>query len=328
MVIARLLEEKANRGVLTGAIEDRVTQAPWADVVRDIALVATHELDWMPNGERDWTRHNAIGAIHELLNARWPPSGVKPRELERALGVFTEWLGGQGDREVLSFCWKEVNNSRCDFLMQKLHEMNRLGEDLARPSLRLASALAADVEAMTRWPSDRWEWAAWERDSVPYFKAIAHESYVVRMWAARAIGLLHTHVGTESTTELLDWIRNLEGTCPGVAGSFLCGASWPYDRPVSDVDCGYMRRWFLDCLRVGGNVDVPGIQTLEFYAHEYFRRDADAIREMLRMGRTALAIETATEDDSARGVLDEVLPEMAASDDPLVARSIRWYLGS
>jgi hypothetical protein len=162
---------------------------------------------------------------------------------------------------------------------------------------------------------------------VPYFKAIAHDSYVVRMWGARAIGLLHTHVGTERTTQLLDWIRNLESSSPGMAGSFLCGASWPYDAPVRDVDRGYMRQWFLDCLRVGGNVDVPGIQTLEFYAHEYFRRDADAIREILRMGRTALAIETATEDNSARGVLDEVLQEMAASDNPVVARRIRWYLG-
>ena len=327
MVIARLLAEKANRGVLTGAIEDRVTQGPWADVVEDIALVATHELDWMPSGERSWTRHNAIGAIHEMLNARWPPSGVKARELERALGAFTEWLGGPGDREVLAFCWKEANNSRCDFLMEKLHEMNRLGRDLSRPSLRLASALAADVEAMTRWPSQRWDWAAWERDSVPYFKAITHESYVVRMWGARAIGLLHAHVGTESTTELMDWIRNLEGTGRGVAGSFLCGASWPYDRPVRDVDRGYMRQWFLDCLRVGGAVTSPGIQTLEFYAHEYFKRDADAIREMLQMGRVDLALETAMEDDTARGLLDDVLQEMAASDNPVVARTIRWYLG-
>lgn len=327
MVISRLLEEKANRGVLTGAIEDRVTQVPWADVVRDIAMVATHELDWMPSGERDWTRHNAIGAIHELLNARWPPSCVKPHELERALGAFTEWLARQGDQEVLSFCWKELKNSRCDFLMRKLRELDCLSGDLAFPSLRLAHALAQDVEAMTHWPSDRWEWAAWERDSVPYFKAIAHESYVVRMWAARAIGLLHMHVGTESTTELLDWVRNLEGTSPGVAGSFLCGASWPYDRPVSDVDRGYMRQWFLDCLRVGGTVTVPHIQSLEFYAHEYFYRDADAIREMLRMGRTELAIQTVTKDDSARGVLDEVLQEMANSDNSAVARSIRWYLG-
>ena len=327
MLIGRLLEEMADRGLLTGALEDRLTQAPWADVVWDISLVATHELDWMTSGERDWTKHTAIGAIHELLNARWPPSGVKPRELERALGAFTEWLARQGDREVLSFCWKEVKNSRCDFLMRKLREMDRLSGDFSWPSLRLAHALAADVEAMTRWPSDRWEWAAWERDSVPYFKAIAHESYVVRMWAARAIGLLHTHVGTESTTQLLDWIRNLESSSPGVAGSFLCGASWPHDRPVSDIDHNYMRQWFLDCLRVGGNVDLPGIQTLEFYAHEYFCRDADAIREILRMGRTALAIETATEDNSARGVLDEVLQEMAASDNPVVARRIRRYLG-
>ena len=179
---------------------------------------------------------------------------------------------------------------------------------------------------MVCWPSERWEWAAWKRDSLPYYKAIAHESYIVRLWAAKAIGCLHSHVGTDPTTELLDWFRNLEAASPGAAGAFLEGAGWPYDAPIRDVERGYMRRWFLDCLRAGVAPQIPSVQPLEFYAHEYFCRDQEAIREMLRMGRIELAIETATEDSTAQGVLWDVLQEMAASTDPEVSLPIRSYL--
>ena len=57
-----------------------------------------------------------------------------------------------------------------------------------------------------------------------------------------------------------------------------------------------MRAWFLETLRRSGRErDVPHIQSLEFYADELFATDAHAIRKFLRMGRTELAVMTATE---------------------------------
>ncbi len=71
---------------------------------------------------------------------------------------------------------------------------------------------------------------------------------------------------------------------------------------------------------------MPHIQTLEFYAHELFAFDPNAIRGFMEMGRRDLAVMTATEDPRAIPELLPVLKEMAASSDPAVAASIREYL--
>ena len=85
--------------------------------------------------------------------------------------------------------------------------------------------------------------------------------------------------------------------------------------------------WFLSTLRQSGREpDVPHIQSLEFYAHELFAFDAGAIRELLKMGRTELAVMTATEEPNAIPELLPLLDEMAASTDPAVSAAIREYL--
>jgi hypothetical protein len=73
---------------------------------------------------------------------------------------------------------------------------------------------------------------------------------------------------------------------------------------------------------------VPHIQTLEFYAHELFASDVNAIREFLKMGRRHLAVMTATEEPNAIPELLPVLTEMAASSDPALAAAIREYLSA
>ena len=71
---------------------------------------------------------------------------------------------------------------------------------------------------------------------------------------------------------------------------------------------------------------MPHIQTLEFYAHELFAFDENAVREFLKMGRRDLAVMTATEEPDAIPELLPVLKEMCASSDPAVAAAIREYL--
>jgi hypothetical protein len=97
---------------------------------------------------------------------------------------------------------------------------------------------------------------------------------------------------------------------------------------LSAFSAGFdLRSWFLDTLRLAKlEPDLPEILTIEFYAHEYFALDEDAIREMLRMGRKRLAVMTATQGYEAIDQMSGVLQEMANSDDTDVARAIREYL--
>ncbi|HEV8412519.1 MAG TPA: hypothetical protein VGQ49_02915 [Bryobacteraceae bacterium] len=93
---------------------------------------------------------------------------------------------------------------------------------------------------------------------------------------------------------------------------------------MTDFD---FRSWFLDTLRLAKpEPDIPHVLTIEFYAHEFFDLDEDAIREMLRMGRKYLAVMTATDRPEAIDRMMGVLSEMANSDDGNVARAIQEYL--
>jgi hypothetical protein len=84
----------------------------------------------------------------------------------------------------------------------------------------------------------------------------------------------------------------------GVVGPFLHGAQWSLDWP-GDKEYDY-RSWFLETLRNSSQERiVPHIQSLDFYAHEYFDGDMPAVEEMLKAGRMELANLTAigSEDD-------------------------------
>lgn len=84
---------------------------------------------------------------------------------------------------------------------------------------------------------------------------------------------------------------------------------------------------FLDTLRTSSREpSLPHMQSLEFYAHEFFYKDAAAIKEMLLMGREYLAVMTATEDPEVISILEPLLQEMANSENPKIARAIRAYL--
>jgi hypothetical protein len=126
---------------------------------------------------------------------------------------------------------------------------------------------------------------------------------------------------------MLHWVHERQLVNAGIAGAFLHGAGWSIDTEdwfLTDFD---FRSWFLDTLRVGKpEPDIPHVQTIEFYAHEFFDLDEDAIRGMLLMGRKSLAVMTATDRPEAIDRMRGVLEEMANSDDPDVARAIQEYL--
>ena len=64
------------------------------------------------------------------------------------------------------------------------------------------------------------------------------------------------------------------------------GAQWWHQRAVDRRRATTIATWFLEVLRTSEREpDVPHEQSLEFYAHEFFSGDAEAIEEFIRMGR-------------------------------------------
>lgn len=132
-------------------------------------------------------------------------------------------------------------------------------------------------------------------------------------------------------SNILAMIQNREAIAPGIAGPFLNGANWSvapeeWAQFGGDID---MKSWFIETLRVSSvEPKVPHIQTLEFYAHELFAFDVDAVREFWKMGRCDLAVMTATEEPNAIPEMLPVLRAMAASGDPAVSAAIREYLSA
>ena len=128
---------------------------------------------------------------------------------------------------------------------------------------------------------------------------------------------------------LLPLIQAREIIRPRVAGPFLHAANWSVEPEEwssfgNDVD---MPAWFIETLaKSGPEPDVPHIISLEFFAHEFFSCDGEAIGQFMKMGRTKLAVMTATENANAIDTLLPTLNEMAASDDPAVSAAIREYL--
>ncbi len=127
---------------------------------------------------------------------------------------------------------------------------------------------------------------------------------------------------------MLSSIQHQEAIAAGVAGAFLHGANWGFESDWASFSAGFdMKPWFIETLRNSAQEpDIPHIQALEFYAHELFAYDGYAIREFLNMGRSRLAVMTATEAVDAIPRLLPVLEEMAASNDLAVAAAIREYL--
>lgn len=334
-LIAQLLERSAGVDDLCRAVTGRSKDISWDDAFGDIAAVAVHPLSWLSDRDQKWVRYTATDAILDALTTNLPEAGADSEALTRVLGKFTTWLASRPDSEVLAFCWRLMCHDRdhncegreCMAPVYALHQAGRLTGALDLGDLNLAILLAAEVRNMFWWCDQRRALADWDRDSSPYFQALSHESYVVKLWAAKAIGQMYEKLPQVQSRVLLEHFRDLEATCPGVAGAFLNGADWQDpDSPLADVDSGYMRPWFLDCLQFGPENCVPEVQSLAFYAHEYFAHDADAIRQMIRMGRGDVALQTATEDPGAAGKLWEVMQEMAACDDPAIAVPIRGYL--
>lgn len=251
---------------------------------------------------------------------------------------FMCWVESLPDYTVVRFCWDLLTNDRA-FTPDPvwwLRRSGRLSGPISYENIGLAVALADEADAMFWWPESRWSMVTWDAGIAQYIDLLGHESYLVRSAASLALGRLFYGTWTKragrktpSLSEVLTMIQHREAEAPGVAGGFLNGANWSVEPEAwstfgGDFD---MRPWIIETLRKSGRErPVPHIQGLEFYAHELFAYDGNAIREFLIMGRTHLAVMTATEEPAAIPELLPVLREMAASGDPALATAITEYL--
>jgi hypothetical protein len=186
---------------------------------------------------------------------------------------------------------------------------------------------------MYLWKKERKRLAHWQRDSSIYIEALSHPSFLVSSNAAKAAGQLFLacqQAGSHevpTVAQIMGTIGQAERTMPGVAGPFLQGGQWDLGEWSSFVGDFDLRTWFLDTLRNSPRERrAPHCQTLEFYAHEFFCCDAEAIGEFLRMGRRSLAVLAATENPRCIDKLQSVLESMVNSEDPGISRAIQTYL--
>jgi len=216
----------------------------------------------------------------------------------------------------------------------------RLASDISKENIDIAISIVEENRARALWPQGRWRFLQWNSGSQTYLKSLEDPSYLVRAASAEALGGMPRGCWIEgdgcdapTITELLNSIQKQEQKRAGVAGAFLQGADfldksfdeWLAEWPgAPNFD---MRGWFLETLRTSSReTDKPHFISLEFFAHELFCCDPDAIAEMLSMGREYAAVLTATEQPKCIERLLPLLTKMSQSSNPRVANAIKEYL--
>jgi hypothetical protein len=315
----------------------KLSSVAWHEQVLPALLAAT-DLGWMPAEDRSLVQRCILDYALRAFTELWRSSEHTSTKVLSDLEPFVRWVESLSDDRVVTFCWNLLRYER-SFTPEPvwwLKRSGRLSGSMSYENISLAVALADEADAMYWWPEERWLAASWDRDRTPYIGLLDHESYLVRAAASKCLGALF--FGTQTNAEddnisplrsLLPMIQDREIRTPGVAGPFLHGAQWSVEPEEwssfsADTD---MKAWFIETLgKSRPERDVPHILSLEFYAHELFSSDADAIRQFLRMGRNELAVMTATENPSAIDDLLPVLKEMSMSDNTQVSAAIREYL--
>ncbi len=126
--------------------------------------------------------------------------------------------------------------------------------------------------------------------------------------------------GFPAPEDIRNLIRIKEIDRPGIAGAWLQGGG------AIDLD---LREWILDLLE-NSPTPEPSLPyypiDLAMYAHEWYAKDADAIRRLIDMGRTDIAIAAATDEDCKIEELEPLLIELGNCDDPFIVRQASWHL--
>ena len=351
MTPAQRIADQASRADLLDSIRalpwDVVTTGEdWLANVSALHPIFTSDLSWLTRADRRWVFAALERHIKDALTKFYPGEYVEQTQLEHALDPFVKWLEAQSDYRVVQFSWDimawrpTLGWTSSWQPIRMMARSGRLAGDISKENIEIAISIVEESTAMGSWPQGRWRFIEWKTGSQTYLKSLEDPSHLVRAASAEALGgmLLGCSIegdgcGAPIVTELLEFVQKQEQKRAGVAGPFLQGtnfldktfdewlAQWP---APADFD---MRRWFLETLRTSSReVDKPHFIGLEFFAHEAFCCDADAIEEMISMGREYAAVLTATEQPKCIEALLPVLTKMSRSSNPRVVNAIQEYL--
>lgn len=187
---------------------------------------------------------------------------------------------------------EEVLEKYFDSLEKASKKSQNCVRDL-RKALELRSQFeqieAEDVHAIDHW-----------RDFIAF---LDDENLLVRALAAKNLGSLYSgdaQVIVEDLPDFIDMIRKIgkkEKKTAGVLGPFIDG----YDSELGIAGLNYFKlkkndfdakNFILDVLVESlSEPYFPGIQSLEFYAHEYFDRDVESLQKLLKAGKDEIVLE-------------------------------------
>ena len=183
------------------------------------------------------------------------------------------------------------------------------------------------------------DWNYCFRNLVPL---LDHQNYLKRAEGAKKLGQYYCNLSgslrnAPPLVDSLNLIAEKEVVQRGVAGAFVNGL----DKSCLGLGCLHAdykndlekykfdpRVWVLDILRhsKGEELYTPNAQSFDFYVHEYFDSNPEAINELIDMGREELALDAATEPDTKVPNMQVVLKRLVKSKNNFVAESAKEYL--
>jgi hypothetical protein len=186
---------------------------------------------------------------------------------------------------------------------------------------------------------------SWQQVGTTLLELLDHDDLTVRACAARQIGKFcsiafsskeenwrwaydqekydrdqQSVIGIPPFDTLMQLIYNKELERPGVAGAFWNSI------PKSEFDA---KEWLLNILENSPAPEpyIPYLPCdLAFDAHERFSRDANAIRRLIDMGRSGIALMAATDESRKIADLEPLLIELGYHDEPEMIRIASWHL--
>ena len=159
------------------------------------------------------------------------------------------------------------------------------------------------------------------------------ENYMIRAGAAVKLGEFFA-LGNENgrLKVMLELIAKKESKRRGVAGGFIeglddsCQGLYCLESSyLSDFDT---KNWVFQILEKNNDIEMytPNAQSLDFYIHEFFDYDPDAVNRLIDLDREALALETAMESGQKVKGMERPLLRLSLSKNKPLANRAKEYL--
>lgn len=171
----------------------------------------------------------------------------------------------------------------------------------------------------------------WKTASPHLADLLDHSSIQIRACAAAALGRLIRDENGEHATlgELMRDIHDREIERPGIAGPFYGSIGYRL-KMLPGEESTAIKGWMLSILEKRKAPEPRLLELhfneLDFHAHQLFADDPDGVRELIRIGRTDIAVAAAADKDGIIEGMEDVLVELGNSNEEGICRSASWQL--